>query len=94
MTGKAPKIRMMTDKEGSFIKAVADRLAWNNIWHYGDGGGATVFVLEAGPGRTLSQWHINRLVESIVEILGPERAFFIEGIEDVDPDNWTKMTRL
>ncbi|GIU57483.1 hypothetical protein NicSoilC12_32320 [Arthrobacter sp. NicSoilC12] len=85
---------MVTDGEGSLIKAVAGRLAWKNVWHYDDGGGATVFVLEAGPGRTLSLWDIGRLVESIAEILGPDREFFVEGIEEVAPDTWTKMTQL
>lgn len=86
---------MLNDEERRGIKAVAGRLAWNNVWQYEDGGGATVFVLEVGPGRTLSLGHVDRLVESIGEILGPDRAFFIEGIEMVDdPDTWTKMTLL
>ncbi|WP_160667761.1 hypothetical protein [Pseudarthrobacter sp. ATCC 49987] len=53
-----------------------------------------MIVLEAGPGRTLSLWHLDRLAESIGEILGPDRAFFLEGIEAVDPDTWTKMKLL
>jgi hypothetical protein len=94
VTGKPPKSRTITEDEGDLIRAVAGRLAWNNVWLYGDVGGATVFVLEAGPGRTLSVWHVDRLVESIGEILGPNRTFFVEGIEAVDPDTWTKMTLL
>lgn len=81
-------------EQGKLIRAAAGRLAWNNVWQYEDGGGATVFVLEVGPGRTLSLWHVDRLVESIGEILGPDRVFFIEGIEAVHPDTWTKMTLL
>jgi hypothetical protein len=94
MTGTDPKSRMLTDEEGRGIKAAAGRLAWNNVWQYHDGEGATVFVLESGPGRTLSLWHLDRLVESISEVLGPSRAFFIEGIEEVTLDTWTKMTPL
>lgn len=93
MTGTDPKSRMLSDEEGSGIKAAAGRLAWNNVWHY-EADGCSVFVLEAGLGRTLSLWHVDRLVESIGEILGPDWAFFIEGIEAVDPDTWTKMTLL
>lgn len=84
---------MVTGAEGSRIKAAAGRLAWSNVWQYDDGS-ATVFVLEAGPGRTLSMWHIDRLIESLVEILGPGRKFFLEGIEEVSPDTWTKMILL
>lgn len=93
MTGKASKSRQVSDEEGSLIKAVAGRLAWSSVWHYVVDG-CTVFVLEAGPGRTLSLWHVDRLVDSIGEILGPHRAFVIEGIEAVDPDTWTKMRLL
>jgi hypothetical protein len=93
MTGTDPESSVLTDEEGSGIKAAAGRLAWKNVWHY-EADGCTVFVLEAGPGRTLSLWHVDRLVESIGEMLGPGRAFFIEGIETVDPDSWTKMTLL
>lgn len=81
-------------EQGRSIRAAAGRLAWNNVWQYEDSDGATVFVLEVGPGRTLSMWHFDRLVDSIGEILGPDRAFFIEGVEAVDPDTWTKMTPL
>ncbi len=84
---------MLSDMEGSRIRAVAARLAWNNVWHY-ETDGCSVIVLEAGPGRTLSLWHLDRLAESIGEILGPDRAFFLEGIEAVDPDTWTKMKLL
>jgi hypothetical protein len=93
MTGTDPKSRLLSNEKGSGIKAAAGRLAWNNVWHY-QADGCIVFVLEAGPGRTLSFWHLDRLTESIAEILGPDRAFFIEGIETVDPDTWTKMTML
>ncbi|MEO3932074.1 hypothetical protein WMO79_04595 [Micrococcaceae bacterium Sec7.4] len=93
MTETEPKTRRLTDEEGSRIKAAAVRLAWNNVWYY-EANGSTVFVLEAGPGRTLSMWHIHQLIESIGEILGPDRAFLIEGIEALDPDTWTKMTPL
>jgi hypothetical protein len=85
---------MVPDEKGSLIKAAAGRLGWNNVWQYDDDAGCTVFVLEAGPGRTLSLWHIDRLVESISEILGADLEFFIEGIEDVASDTWTKMTPL
>jgi hypothetical protein len=81
-------------EQGRLIRAAAGRLAWNNVWQYDDGGGATVFVLEAGPGRTLSLWHIDRLVASIGEILGPDHAFAVEGIEAIDPDTWAKMVLL
>lgn len=84
---------VVTRGEGSRIKEVAAQLAWTNVWHY-EADDCTVFVLEAGPGRTLSMWHFDRLVGSIAEILGPDRAFFIEGIEAVDSDTWTKMTPL
>lgn len=84
---------MLNDEERSGIKAAAGRLAWNNVWHYA-AEGCTVFVLEVGPGRTLSLWHIERLVEAVADILGPERAFFFEGIEMVDPDTWAKMVLL
>lgn len=94
MTGRDRKLGVVSDEEGRRIRAVAGRLAWNSVWQYNDGEGATVFVLEAGPGRTLSRWHVDRLVGSIGEILGPDRAFFIEGIETVDLDTWTKMTLL
>jgi hypothetical protein len=93
MTGTDPKSRMLSDEEGRGIKAAAGRLAWNNVWHY-QADGCIVFVLEAGRGRTLSLWHFHRLVESIGEILGSDRAFFIEGVEEATPDTWTKMTLL
>lgn len=94
MTERDRKLGMVSDEEGRRIRTVAGRLAWNTVWQYNDGEGATVFVLEAGPGRTLSRWHVDRLVESIGKILGPDRAFFIEGIEAVDPNIWTQMTLL
>lgn len=94
MTGTNRKIGMGSNEEGSLIKAAAGRLAWINVWQYHDGEGTTVFVLESGPGRTLSKWHFDRFIETISEVLGPGRAFFVEGIEDVAPDTWTKMTLL
>jgi hypothetical protein len=85
---------MVTEEQGALIKAAAGRLAWLNVWQYDDDGRATVFVLEVGPGRTVSQWHIEQLVETIENVLGPAQDFRIEGIEDMSPESWSRSTQL
>lgn len=85
---------MLTDEQRALIKATAGRLAWNEVWQYDDDARATVFVLKVGQGRTTSRWHVDQLVESIRDVLGPTQEFFVEGIEDISPDTLLKMKQL
>jgi len=86
---------MVTKHEGAAIKEIAGRLAWNNVWHYQDQANQTiVFVIEVGLGRTISQWHLSKLVEGIEDVLGPESAFIIQGLEETPPDTWLAMQAL
>ncbi|MGO4650742.1 hypothetical protein AB4068_03520 [Arthrobacter sp. 2RAF22] len=86
---------MVTEQEGTAIKAIAGRLAWNNVWHYRDQISQTmVFVMEVGTGRTVSLWHLGKLIEGIEEILGPGREFVLQGLEDTSPDDFLTMQPL
>lgn len=86
---------MVTKQQMSAIKEIAGRLAWNNIWHYQDQTNRTiVFVIEVGPGRTVSHWHLSKLVEEIEGIRGPGRAFIIQGLEETPPDTWLETQAL
>lgn len=77
------------------IKEIAGRLAWNKVWHYRDSTDRTiVFVIEVGLGRTVSRWHLNKLIEGIEEVLGPDQAFVLQGVEDTSPDTWLAMQPL
>lgn len=85
---------MLTEHQRLAIKEIAGSLAWNNVWQYEDTGAGPVFVVETGPGRTVSRWHLERLVEGIQLVLGIEQMFVIEGIEDTAPDTWVRMVPL
>lgn len=85
----------MTELQGFAIKQIAGRLAWNKVWQYQDQtSGTVVFVVEAGQGRTISHWHFSKLVEGIEDILGPETAFIVQGVEETPPDAWLAMQPL
>jgi hypothetical protein len=87
--------RTVTRLQGFAIKEIAGRLAWNKVWQYQDETTRTiVFVIEAGQGRTISQWHLSKLVEGIEDVLGPETAFIIQGLEETRPDAWLAMQPL
>jgi hypothetical protein len=84
-----------TKLQRSAIRKIARRLAWDNVWHYQDRTGlAIVFVIEVGPGRTVSPWHVSKLTEGIEEVLGPGQAFVLQGLEDTSPDFWLAMRPL
>lgn len=85
---------MLTENQRRAIKEIASSLAWNNVWQYEDSGPGLVFVLDAAPGRTVSAWHLERLIEGIEVVLGLEQAFALEGIEDTAPDTWVRMVPL
>ena len=86
---------MLTKQEGSAIREIAVRLAWDNVWHYQDLSNRTiVFVIEVGLGRTVSQWHLSKLIEGIEEVLGPGLGFVVQGLEDTAPDTWLAMQSL
>lgn len=85
---------MITENQKRAIKEIASSLAWNKVWQYEDFGSGPVFVLEAGPGRTVSGWHLERLIEGIQVVLGLEQTFAIEGVEDIAPDTWVRMVPL
>ena len=85
---------MITEDQWRAIKDIAGSLAWNQVWQYEDSGTGPVFVVEAGPGRTVSRWHLERLIEGIQRVLGFEQVFVIEGIEDTAPDTWVRMVPL
>lgn len=85
---------MMSKEQRRAIKEIANRLAWHEVWEYEGFSAETILVVQTGPGRTVSQWHFDRLVERIQTVLGPSHDFIIEGIEDSDPDTWVRMVPL
>ncbi len=85
---------MITEDQRRAIKEIAGSLAWNKVWQYEDSGNGPVFVVEAGPGRTVSSWHFERLILGIQDVLGFEQMFVIEGVEDTAPDTWVRMVPL
>lgn len=85
---------MISEGQGKAIKEFAGRLAWNTVWQYEQPGTGPVIVVEVGPGRTVSSWHWERLVEGIQAVLGPDQNFLIEGIEDIEPETWLELTAL
>ncbi|MEC5193537.1 MULTISPECIES: hypothetical protein [unclassified Arthrobacter] len=85
----------MTKHQLSAIKEIAGQLAWDNVWRYQDQTNRTiVFVIEVVRGRTVSRWHLSKLIEGIEEVLGPGQAFVLEGLEDTSPDTWLAMQPL
>lgn len=85
---------MMSKEQRRAIREIASRLAWHEVWEYEGLSAGTILVIETGPGRTVSQWHFDSLVERIQTVLGPDEDFIIESIEDTGPDTWVKMVPL
>lgn len=85
---------MVSEDQGKAIKEIAGRLAWNKVWQYERTGTGPVLVVEVGQGRTVSSWHWEILVGGIRTVLGPDQDFVIEGIEDIEPETWVRLTLL